>query len=412
LRCAMKVAALGFASPLHDEAWWREAWAHGVEELRSAGLKVAEELVIEARPGFKPPPGVQGVVAVILTGGTSKQVAKALRGLAKPAVLVAFPRHNSLPSALEARAYLKPWRWVKVVQATPGWGVEVANFLREALNTRKVLSGRVLAIGGMSMDATLERVGAERLAERLGLEVIDVGSAELGQALEKVEEREVDEALKRLPMPLRHADQLKQPLRLYLAAKRLLEAEAAIGVTFNCFKLLNVARSTPCLAVSMLIDEGFLAVCEAEPPLVGASAIVHRLLEAPYFIANVVEARGDLAKLAHCTAPVSMGAGRVDVLPHFESGLPMALDVELKKGAVTLLSFDKEILSLVAATGWLEASRLREEGLCRTQALVKVEGLKDLVDVAPGGHLLLAYGDLRRRLRQVAEALEIKLEWV
>lgn len=407
----LRVALLGFASSLHDESWWRAQWERGLEELKAAGLRVVgEQLVIGvARP--KLPLNVQGVVAVVLTGGTSKQVAKALQLFDKPAVLVALPRHNSLASALEARAYLKPRRWLKIIHGAPGWGLKAAEFLKEGAGVRAKLACKLLALGGMSADTFLERAGPEQLYTRLGIQVMEVANTRLSLALEEVKGNEVEGLLKRLPEPLKASPQLREPARLYLASRRLIEEEGASGVAFNCFNLLNLTKCTPCLAVSRLIDEGILAVCEAEAPTLGAAAVVHRLLGLPFFVANIVDVEGSMVKVAHCTAPLSIGTGYVEVLPHFESGLPASLDVEVARGSVSLLCFDRELEELTVAKGTVEASSLKERGLCRTQALVKVccEGL---VDEAPGGHLVMAYGDLVERLQKISEALGVKFRRV
>lgn len=406
------MALLGFASSLHDESWWRAQWERGLEELRAAGLKVVgEQLIVggEARP--KLPSNVQGVIALVLTGGTSKQVAKALQLLNRPAVLVALPWHNSLASALEARAYLKPHKWLKIVRGAPGWGLKVVEFLKEAADARGRLACKVLALGGMSIDASLERAGPEQLYGRLGIQVVEVASSRLSLALEGVRDSEVEDLLHKLPEPLKHLPRLREPARLYLASKRLVEEEGASGVTFNCFSLLGLTKCTPCLAVSKLIDEGVLAVCEAEAPTLGAAAVVHRLLGLPFFVANIIDVEGAVLKVAHCTAPLSMGIGAVEAMPHFESGLPAGLDVEIARGPVSLLCFNRELEELVVARGVVEASSLRERWACRTQALVRVD-CEEFVDEAPGGHLLIVYGDLVGRLQKISEALGVKFRHV
>jgi len=401
----LRIAAVGFASPLHDEAWWRSSWKACLEELKAAGLRVAEPFIADPGRPLEPPPGARGIVAVVLTGGTSKQVARFLLKVEKPAVLVALKHHNSLPSALEARAYLRPWRWVRLVQAEPGWGAKVADHLRKAVEAREKLRGRVLAIGGASIDAQLEHLGPEKLSSLLGVEVVDVEASRLKEAMEAVCDAELKDSIEHLPPSIKLSGAIEAPVRLYLAAKRLIEEERATGVTFNCLRLLEVVGGTPCLAVSRLIDEGVLAVCEAEAPTLGAAAVVNRLLDAPFFIANVSTLEEGKLVLAHCTAPTSMGVGRLEALPHFESGLPLALDVELRLGEATLVSMDRGLGELTVAYGRVAASSLRKEGLCRTQALIELSQPRKLLEVAPGGHVVLAYGDLRGRLREAAEVL-------
>lgn len=403
----LRVAVLGFASSLHDESWWKAQWRLGLEELKAAGLKIVEEQVLldDRRPEL--PPNVQGAVIMVLTGGTSKRVAQALRLFNRPAVLIALPQHNSLASALEARAYLRPHRWVKLIRVSAGWGLAAAEFLKAAVEARSKLACKVLALGGMSVNATLERAGPEVLHKRLGVQVMEVGEARLARALEGVGNGEVEEFLRGLPQPLGASPLLRGPARVYLASKRLIEEEGALGVTFNCFSLLSLTKCTPCLAVSRLIDEGVLAVCEAEAPTLGAATIVHRLLGLPFFVANVINAEGGRVRVAHCTAPLSMGAGTAVALPHFESGLPAGLGVEIRRGPATLLSFDRGLEELIVTVGAVEGSSLREEGACRTQALVKVD-CEGLIDEAPGGHLVLVHGDYVEELRRASEALEVK----
>ena len=400
----LRVAVVGFASPLHSEASWRPTWRACLQELKSAGLEVVEALIAEPGASLKLPSGLQAVVAAVLTGGTSRQVARLLWDVGKPTLLIAFARHNSLPSALEARAYLRERGWARVLQAGPGWGLRAAELLKEAMKAREKLAGRVLAIGGASIDARLDPAGPEVLARRLGVEVEEVGLDEVGEAMKRVDSREVEEELKSLTRFVKLKEPVEAPVRLYLASKRLVEERRAAGATFNCFSLLPAVKCTPCIAVSRLIDEGVLAVCEAEAPTLGAAAIVHRLLGLPFFVANVAKVQGGIV-LAHCTAPASLCSGGVEAVPHFESGLPAALDVELKLGQVTLVALSKRLEGLMVSLGRVRASSLKEEGMCRTQAFVEVGDPMGVLSASPGGHFVLAYGDLRPSLRKAAEAL-------
>lgn len=399
---------MAFASPLHPRGEWEGRLKGSLKALEEAGLTVSEVVLVTSRDEAVEAARAlrgerEGVVAIILTGGSSKLAATALMDLRAPLVMAAYERQNSLPSALEAASMLRRRGRPRIVVLDRG-ASDVASLLKESHDVRGRVRSRMALIGGAP--ALLEEAGFDEASSRLGVEVVEVGLDRVRRGMEGVEPGE----LKALSSELRaEVGQVEGPLRLYLATRRVLEDEGFDGVAFNCFSLLRELKATPCIAVSMLSDEGFIAVCEAEVQATVASIIAHRCLEAKPFISNVSAVGGDHVVLAHCTAPRSMGT-EYALATHFESGLPMALNVKLRPGEVTLYSLDKDLSSIVALRGVAVESMLGVEGMCRTQVKVRVEGAERLVDMLPGGHLVMVYGDRVGELERVARGLRLRLQ--
>ena len=406
----MRTNLVAFASPIHPEEEWRRDLEQCLEKLRDVGLEFHEHLIV-GQPHYrevKLSKRVHGTIIVFLTGGTSKSAAKILQDVAKPLIFIASPRHNALPSALEANALLREQAMAKIVMVREGYAEEVRRFLEKAKSLREESKAKILSFGGLAARADLKEASPERLAEMFNVEIEEVPYKDLEEAIIKVGEEEVETMEKRLRASMAIKDtSLTKAIRLYLATKSLLEARGADGFTFNCFNLLSKIGSTPCLTMSLLSDEGYVAVCEGEIQSIAASVLTRKLLKREFFMSNVSSYTGRTLLIAHCTAPASMAERRIDVLPHFESGLPAGLDVELKRGAVTLFNVDKGLKEIVAFKGYMKASFLKKEGFCRTQAEVEVEEPVELLSRLVGGHLLMVYGDVMEELREIAELLNL-----
>lgn len=400
---------LPVASPLHDE-------------LSVAHLLAAIEPLLISGGGARADGAAARsdcpVAYVVLTGGTERTVlerrqARAATGVDEPLLLVAHPGHNSLPSCLEILAREQADGGTGRIVFLAGDPEDVPR-LREAARLAGVALGlrraRLGAIGEPSDWLVASSHDAATVRASWGLELVAVPIAELTSRLASVP---VDGELScqvvagarrcEVSMPeVERASALRQALAELVAAYRL------DGVTVRCFDLVTGLRTSGCLALSQLADDGIAAGCEGDIPSAIALLWLQRLTGEPGWMANPARlalAGGELT-LAHCTVPRRLVAD-YSVKTHFESGLGVALAGELARGPVTLLRIGGPQLEKL----WLAEGELvdtpREPGLCRTQAVVRTapDALEELLRAPLGNHVVLIRGHRAAELRASHELL-------
>jgi hypothetical protein len=170
--------------------------------------------------------------------------------------------------------------------------------------------------------------------------------------------------------------------------------------------IMPIARTTGCLPLSVLNDEGGLAFCESDFVAIPAGILLHYISAKPVFLCNASFPYNGVVTVSHCTAPRRMDGRNLEpvrVLTHYESDYGAAPKVEMRTGqAVTVLNPD------FAGRRWLgfrgEIVNTPFYPICRTQLEVAVKGdVARLRRELRGFHWLVGYGDY---LREVGYALK------
>jgi len=361
-------------------------------------------------------------VVFVASGGTSRILSRALGGL--KVFLWAHPHDNSLPSALSAREKMR---------SSGSWVGEIAfsspdQVPKEVLAEIKVLKA-LTALSNMKVLAFCSSEKAEELegalAQVLGPwrpRLKRLEPDELVGAVEgKRRVRSISEALSIMPglsceEPTPEVEEgfVKSiELALYIEDELLSGSQGAV-ITFDCFDLLGRLGMTPCVIVGLLLEHGITAVCEADPGALILMAVCHLLTGQAPWMANL--AGFDLASgtilLAHCTACPSLSSAwpyRGQFLEHFESGKPVALDVWLRRGPAVLANLQVWRRKLILARGFVEDSGMGEEGLCRTQALVRLDGDLRAFLAETGNHHVLTYSDIYDELARLGRRLGLEV---
>ncbi|MCD6344467.1 MAG: hypothetical protein J7M17_02520 [Anaerolineae bacterium] len=205
------------------------------------------------------------------------------------------------------------------------------------------------------------------------------------------------------------ADEVREPsraalqdgVRVYLALKQVVKTHALSALTLRCFDLVLRLKTTGCLALAQLNDEGLIAGCEGD--LVSAVGMLWaaRLLDSRPWMANPArldEVRNTLW-LAHCTVPRRLTQS-YRLRSHFESGLGVGIQGTLPTGSVTLLRIGgKEMEQL-----WLAEGEILRAGdaadLCRTQVEIRLSAghITELRCAPLGNHLVLIAGHHAQQL--------------
>jgi hypothetical protein len=238
--------------------------------------------------------------------------------------------------------------------------------------------------------------------------------------------------------------ELDQALRTYLAIASILEERKAFGFGVNCYGdlIINGGRDVPCLAQSLLREDGYLATCDGDFLALESMAFASVYLNEPCMMSNMypvkyIGALGDhfgnplppdesryprsrwknLARLGHCAfvgvVPPEMTQSGQASLRDFggtweikRDGRGCGIDADMRADTPATaieLKFDGKTL-LLARVKVLETTH---HGLphCETTALLEFEDLEKLVEHISREHTVIVYGDHVQELSVLAEVL-------
>ena len=182
---------------------------------------------------------------------------------------------------------------------------------------------------------------------------------------------ELDEVLCRFSCSLegdRTTEDLSDAAIMYLALASICKEEHLDAVTVKCFDLLSSCKTTACLALALLNDNGVIAGCEGDIPSICTMLAIYKALGRPSFMANPASIDRDNLSIdfAHCTIPTVMVEGCT--LPsHFESGIGIGINGEVPLGNYTLCKLSGKTLerSLICNGRLAKGEYLSNR--CRTQ---------------------------------------------
>ena len=248
----------------------------------------------------------------------------------------------------------------------------------------KALGGCTIGlIGEASPWLIASGIDKEALSERCGVSFREISIGTLADEYLKYRElwknhtlsagarAELDEVLCRFSCSLegdRTAEDLSDAAIMYLALASICKEEHLDAVTVKCFDLLSSCKTTACLALALLNDNGIIAGCEGDIPSICTMLAVYKALGRPSFMANPASIDSDNLSIdfAHCTIPTVM-VESCTLPSHFESGIGIGINGEVPLGNYTLCKLSGKTLerSLICNGRLVKGEYLSNR--CRTQ---------------------------------------------
>lgn len=248
----------------------------------------------------------------------------------------------------------------------------------------KALGGCTIGlIGEASPWLIASGIDKEALSERCGVSFREIsigtladkylGYRELwkGHTLSAGARAELDEVLCRFSCSLegdRTTEDLSDAAIMYLALASICKEEHLDAVTVKCFDLLSSCKTTACLALALLNDNGIIAGCEGDIPSICTMLAVYKALGRPSFMANPASIDSDNLSIdfAHCTIPTAM-VENCTLPSHFESGIGIGINGEVPLGNYTMCKLSGKTLerSLICNGRLVKGEYLSNR--CRTQ---------------------------------------------
>jgi hypothetical protein len=189
------------------------------------------------------------------------------------------------------------------------------------------------------------------------------------------------------------------------------EAKTDAFTINNCMgTIMGMSKTTACLPLSLMNDDGYLAFCESDFVVIPSGILLHYISGLPVFLNDPTYPHDGIVTLAHCTAPRKMDGKRNErarILTHFESDYGAAPKVEMKLGQITTnLVPDFDCKKWVGFAGTIVGNPFLD--ICRSQVDVKVHGdANALLEQMKGFHWMLSYGDYMKECAYALKKLGI-----
>jgi len=297
--------------------------------------------------------------------------------------------------------------------------------LRSLAGLKNTLGKRIVCVGGAGGWGKGGQQ-APYLAERVWkFELVTVPYEELGSRIEAARRdetlvsrahAEADRYLRQRGVRLEtDAEFVRNAFVLNEVFHGLLAQAGTDAITIHhCMgTIMPVSRTTACLPLTLLNDDGYLAFCESDFVVIPAGVLPHYVSGKPVFLNNPTYPHHGVVTQAHCTAPRKMDGERLEpvrILTHFESDYGAAPKVEMRKGQViTNLIPDFSARRWVGFEGEILDSPFLP--ICRSQIDVRIKGSAEkLVAEMQGFHWMTCYGSY---LRETGYALKrVGIDWL
>lgn len=404
------------ASILHDEKQKRDLLSKFEQALTEAG----GELQSVGAHTLCPRDVNLPLFIFILTGGTEAEAMQIIQKekmveQGTPVVLLAHPSQNSLPAAMEILAKVKQESGKGLIlQADASGAFDPAGLghsIAVSKSLRTLQASRIGLVGKPSDWLIASSQHPDIAKKTWGLTLVDIPFAELMHDIEVIRAKPEGvpdfQGLRARAEFFSEADEtdMRKSAEILQALKGIVARYRLTALTLRCFDLVLQDRSTGCLALSALADAGIDAGCEGDIPSIIALHWMRSLTGMTGWMANPSRISVDKEKgtaqalIAHCTAPRSI-LSSYGLRSHFESGLGVAIAGIIPEGPVTLVRIGGKELDRV----WFsEASVIgspRQEGLCRTQAMITFPAARaeELLENPLGNHLVMIRGDWIQRI--------------
>lgn len=411
----MKVGIYSLISPIHNQEAISLTLEQFIRELsNNITLEEIDKDILESNKKYD-----YDLIAVFVkTGGTENLFKDLFDRLDQPVILIATSLYNSLAASMEILSWVNSQnKKGRILHGKPG---EIAKKLRELIKINKtkekIKNSRLGLIGNPSDWLIDSYIDKEIVKERWGLNVIDIPIEEVIKEYNKVEDDQVNKLVKEFT---KLAETIKEPsekdliraARVYYALKNIVNKYNLNSMTIRCFDLVTKLETTGCLALSLLNNEGIIAGCEGDIPATVSMMITYYLTDNIPFMANPVSLNinKNKVKFAHCTV-ASNSVNSYIIRSHFETGIGVGIQGELRKGDVTLFKIGSKNLDHFVNKNAGLINNLNSEFACRTQVLVDFDNndIDYFLENPIGNHHILVSGDHFELINNFIESLDFK----
>ncbi|OYT31706.1 MAG: hypothetical protein B6U94_02170 [Thermofilum sp. ex4484_79] len=357
---------------------------------------------------------MDGLIITYLTTGGVYDVFREIAYFNKPSIIYAqpFSGHEwSIFSKLK-----KNTRTVMVASSNIMDLIDKIKLLEAVLSLKNL---RILLI----KDTKVSNEYLSKMREKYGVDIVCLDHNVLSKYYDDTDTKEAERLAdtvisKSVKVVEPSREEIVKAARIYFALKHMLEDYNAKALTMDCLSMIyhRAIPTTPCLAFSLLNDEGIPAACEADLNSLITMIILKHITGKPSFISDPVPdySKGCLYH-AHCTSATRLkGIGREQgkyyLRNHAESLSGVAVQTLWPVGEiVTSAKIETEENIMLLHTGKIVDNVYIDRG-CRTKFAVKVANVKKFVEEFRGRlHRIIVLGDYMEQLRDIATLLGLEV---
>jgi hypothetical protein len=296
--------------------------------------------------------------------------------------------------------------------------------LRSLCGLKNTRGTRILAIGGAGAWAHPGDEIPAKVEEKWGFDIVPFAYDELGKLIEQAQSDKETVALAkhRAEQYLDLPETTLETKREYVDNCFLLDqvframmqkADCKAITVLGCMgTIMPKAKTSACLTLSTLNDDGYLAFCESDFVVIPSGVLMANITGRPVFLNDPTYPHDQIITLAHCTGPRKMDGKTLEptrLVTHFESDFGAAPKVNMPKGqVVTNILPDFELKRWGGLRGEIVDHPFKP--ICRDQIDVRYQVPDQLVAARmPGFHWMTGYGDSSR---EIGYALRrVGIEW-
>ncbi|ADO76653.1 fucose isomerase [Halanaerobium praevalens] len=335
----------------------------------------------------------------IKSGGSENILAENIDYLPQPVYLLATELHNSLPASLEILSFLNAQGLeAKILHGKMENLIKEIKELAEYKKVRDQIAGARLGVVGEPSNWLIgSQVDYKHASHHWGTEFVNIDLAEVYQALKQIDSARAKKvAADFLKNASRIVESNKAELiesaEVYLALKEIINKNDLDALTIRCFDLVQEIKTTGCLALSLLNNEGLIAGCEGDVPAAFSMFLAHKLTGVMPFMANpaAIDKEKDEILFAHCTIATDISPEYI-IRSHFETGIGVGIQGLVETGPVTVFKIGGSGLEQYFVAEGEIIENTDSANACRTQVKVKLPQSSDyfLNDAIANHHLLI-----------------------
>ena len=406
----MKLNLITFASSLAS----RESIFTDHHELLDAIAGKYDVQYIFPEELDKPLP--DGATMVLVgSGGVEEMVKANIERLPSYVVLIADGLKNSLAASLEILSWMRlNGLHGRVLHGPTSFIMQGINDYAQAYEAIDKLNGKIVGvIGKPSGWLIASNVDYQALRERWGVTMLDISLDEVVEGYEAVSDgdvRDITDEFMRNAIGIKEPsrDEVVKAMRLYRSIKGIVEQYHLDAFTLNCFDLIPTTRTTGCVALALLNQEGIPAGCEGDEQTLLTMLAVQAATGEMTFMANPSKILDNAAHeivLAHCTIAPAM-TDRYIVRDHYESLSGVAVEGIFDPMEMTIVKCGGKEMEryFISRAQLLECTS--NPNMCRTQLHLRLdEPLDYFLERSIGNHHVIVRGDHKQRLESVLRML-------
>lgn len=357
-------------------------------------------------------------IPFIATGGVENMVKESYDRLPYRQHILADGLNNSLAASMEIASWLhQQGEDVTIIHGTVNSMVDQVLELQRAFTYRRQLSGkRIGIIGEPSSWLIASSLDKDLMQKHWGIELVDLSLDEVCNRYNAITDEDVTAEAERFiagatDMIEGNKAEVIKAMRMYRALKDMVHEHHLDAFTLACFTLLDRLKTTGCLSLALLNDEGVPAGCEGDMMSILTLLVAREVFGTAGFMCNptIIDDVKNEIMLAHCTIGLRQTQKYI-IRSHFESLSGIAIQGIMPQGDITIFKMGgSDGRKCYVSDGQL-IENCNLTTACRTQIRLHLDKSVDyFTKRSIGNHHIVLLGHHAKDIERFCHAMEVEV---